>query len=336
MRDIKRKKSVALTHKSMEYIIQTHHLTKKYGHKIAVNDANINIRPGEIYGLIGRNGAGKTTIMRMLSGLSRPTSGSYALFGKEGSALKAEMHNVGVLIEAPGIYPKMSAYDNLRVKAIAMGKDDKKYINDLLELVDLTDTGKKGAGSFSLGMRQRLGVALALIGDPKLIILDEPINGLDPQGIVEVRQMLSTLRDERGITIMISSHILDELGKLADSYGIINEGTMIDEFTNDELQKRSGSYTLLKTDDNQKALTVIRNMGMQDVSIDADGILCLRTAPDREHNVVRQLVESDIFVKEIRSEKFSLEDYYLEITKEGGENNNGKSAEDGLLEVKKV
>ncbi len=319
----------------MDYIIQTHHLTKKYGHKLAADDVNISIRPGEIYGLIGRNGAGKTTIMRMLSGLSRPTSGSYTLFGKEGKELRAEMHQVGVLIEAPGLYPKMSAYDNLRVKAIALGRDDRKYLEGLLELVGLSDTGKKRAGSFSLGMRQRLGIALALIGDPQLIILDEPINGLDPQGIVDVRQMLSTLRDERHITIMISSHILDELGKFADAYGIINNGTLIDEFTTEELQQRSGSYTLINTDDNQKALAVIQKMGMTDIRLDKDGSLRMRDIPDRQHDVVKQLVAHDLFVKEVRLDSFSLEDYYLSVTKEGGESD-GQSGEDGSVQTKKV
>ncbi len=318
----------------MDYIIETHHLTKKYGHKIAANDVNIRIRAGEIYGLIGRNGAGKTTIMRMLSGLSNASSGSYALFGKEGKELRGEMHKVGVLIEAPGIYPKMSAYDNLRAKAIAMGRDDKKYLNGLLELVGLTDTGKKGAGSFSLGMRQRLGIALSLIGDPQLIILDEPINGLDPQGIVDVREMLSKLRSERGITIMISSHILDELGKLADSYGIIDDGTLIDEFTTEELQRRSGSFTLIRTDDNQKALALIRQMGFNDIIQDEDGTLRLPELLDRSRNVVKRLVENDIFVKEVRMDSFSLEDYYLSVTKKGGKHD-GKSDQDGSIQTAK-
>lgn len=318
----------------MDCIIETHHLTKKYGHKLAANDVNIRIRAGEIYGLIGRNGAGKTTIMRILSGLSNPTSGSYALFGKEGKELRREMHKVGVLIEAPGIYPKLSAYDNLRVKALAMGKDDKKYLDGLLELVGLPDVGKKRVGSFSLGMRQRLGIALALIGDPQLIILDEPINGLDPQGIVDVRQMLAKLRDERHITIMISSHILDELGKLADAYGIIDQGTLIDEFTTDELQRRSGSFTLIRTDDNQKALTVIHQMGLTEVTVDSDGTLRLQEELNRQRNVVKRLVESDVFVKEVRMESFSLEDYYLTVTKEGGKPD-GESGEDGSVQAKK-
>lgn len=303
----------------MDYIITTHDLTKKYGNKAAADNININIREGEIYGLIGRNGAGKTTILRMLSGLSNPTSGEFTLFGKERSKAKDEMRKVGVLIEAPGIYPKLNAYDNLRIKCIAMGMDKASYINELLELVGLKDTGKKRVGAFSLGMRQRLGIALALVGDPKLIILDEPINGLDPQGIVDVRKILAYLRDERKITIMISSHILEELGKLADSYGIINNGKLIDEFTTEELHNRTGMYTLINTDNNKKSLEIINSMKIQKAELDNDGMIRIKEELDRSKNVVKELVEKDIFVKEIRQSSFSLEDYYLSVT--GGESN---------------
>ena len=194
----------------MSYILTTENLTKTYGKKDAAKNINIHVREGSIYGLIGRNGAGKTTVMRMISGLSKPTSGSYRMHGEH-------RFGVGVLIESPGIYPNMSAEENLRLKCIAMGCYSPEYVKQLLGIVGLADTGKKNAGSFSLGMRQRLGIALALVGDPKMIVLDEPINGLDPQGIVEVRMTLEKLREEKGITIMISSHILDELGKLADA-----------------------------------------------------------------------------------------------------------------------
>ena len=183
---------------NMDYIMTTEGLTKIYGSKGAAEDINIHIREGEVYGLIGRNGPGKTTIMRMLSGLSNPTSGSFTMFGKSGAEAKKLMHQVGVLIEHPGLYPNLSARENLKIKSIALGvKNKEKTIDEIIELVGLENTGKKPCGSFSLGMRQRLGIALAIIGDPKLIILDEPINGLDPQGIVEVRKMLETLRDEK-------------------------------------------------------------------------------------------------------------------------------------------
>ncbi len=320
--------------RSMEYVVTTEKLTKIYGKKAAVQDIDLKIGEGEIYGLIGRNGAGKTTIMRMLSGLSNPTSGSFSLFGKNGPEAKKELSKVGVLIEEPGIFPKMNAYDNLRAKCIARGCDSPEYINGLLELVGLSDTGKKKAGSFSLGMRQRLGIALALAGDPKLIILDEPINGLDPQGIVEVRNTLSRLRDERGITIMISSHILDELGKLADHYGIIDGGKLIDEFTTDEMISKSTRYTLVVTDKNEEAAKLIRKMNIGEVDFADENTIRVKAEFDRSKNVVKKLVENDIFVKEVNAGKFTLEDYFLSIT--GGGNTDEQTDKDGSVQDAKV
>lgn len=304
----------------MDYIMTTESLTKTYGSKYAAKDVNIHIRPGEIYGLIGRNGAGKTTVMRMLSGLSNPTKGSFTMFGKTGAEALKEMSKVGVLIEHPGIYPNMSAYNNLKIKAIAMGCDTKgEYIQNILRLIGLENTENKPAGSFSLGMRQRLGIGLALIGDPKLIILDEPINGLDPQGIVEVREMLVKLRDEKGITVMLSSHILDELGKLADSYGIIHEGRLIDEFTTDELHKRCGKYIALKTDDNNAAEKVIRQLGFNATDIDNDGFIRVRERLDEVKLIVKKLVDADLVPSYVKVSDISLEDYYLSVT--GGDHN---------------
>ena len=295
----------------MEFILTTENLTKKYGEKVAAGNINIRIREGEIYGLIGRNGAGKTTIMRMISGLSKPTSGSYTYHGDNKTG-------IGVLIESPGIYPKRSAFDNLKIKCIAKNCYTKEYVDGLLETVGLADTGKKPAGSFSLGMRQRLGIALALTGNPKLIVLDEPINGLDPQGIAEIRQTLEKLRDEKGITVMVSSHILDELGKIADSYGIINQGVLIDEFTNEELIRRCGKYINIVTNDNNKALDVIRSMGIDTVSITGN---CVRVDEgiERAAEINRTLVNGGIDVHELHVSNISLEDYYFSLT--GGNRN---------------
>ncbi len=296
----------------MNYILTTQNLTKTYGKKDAAKDINIHIREGEIYGLIGRNGAGKTTVMRVISGLSKATGGSYELHGEN-------KFGVGVLIESPGIYPNMSAEENLRLKCIAMGCNSKSYIDGLLKTVGLENTGKKKAGSFSLGMRQRLGIALALVGDPRMIVLDEPINGLDPQGIVEVRQTLERLRDEKGITIMISSHILDELGKLADSYGIIHEGRLIDEFTTDELNDRCGKYVTIRTDNDGQAVSLLRQMGYADAALDNDGVIRIENATENTIPINKNLVNAGIGVKEITIKNISLEDYYLSVT--GGEHN---------------
>ena len=295
----------------MSYILTTEKLTKKYGDKVAAGNIDIHIREGEIYGLIGRNGAGKTTIMRMLSGLSCPTSGSYSYHGKSS-------RGVGVLIESPGIFPNRSAFDNLKIKCIALNCFSKEYVNGLLETVGLADTGKKNAGSFSLGMRQRLGIALALAGDPKMIILDEPINGLDPQGIAEVRETLAKLRDEKGITIMISSHILDELGKLADSYGIINNGELIDEFTGEELTRRCGQYITLSTGDNNRAMELLAKLGIKKAEC-SGSLIRIDEDLDRTAEINRVLVESGIAVTELHTTNISLEDYYLSLT--GGRRN---------------
>ena len=291
----------------MKYILTTENLTKTYGQKDAAKDINIHIREGSIYGLIGRNGAGKTTVMRMISGLSKPTSGTYQMYGEH-------KFGVGVLIESPGIYPNMSAQENLRLKCIGMGCYTKEYVQQLLETVGLENTGKKNAGSFSLGMRQRLGIALALVGDPKMIVLDEPINGLDPQGIVEVRQTLEKLRQEKGITIMISSHILDELGKLADSYGIIHEGELLDEFSTDDLADRCGSYVAVQTSDNHRAVEKLRQAGYPQAVIAEAGKIRIDDALQSTAEINRMLVKSNIDVHEIYIKNISLEDYYLSVT----------------------
>lgn len=303
----------------MEYILETHGLTKIYGQKEAVKDVDLHIREGQIYGLIGRNGAGKTTIMRMISGLATPTRGSYSLFGKSGAELGKLLRNVGVLIESPGLYPRLSAYENLKIKCIAMGVKPEGYVEELLQLVGLEATDrKKPAGAYSLGMRQRLGIGLALVGDPKLIILDEPINGLDPQGIAEVRETLVRLRDEKGITVMISSHILDELAKVADAYGIIHEGALLDEFTEEELLRRSEQYVLIRTENNEAAVQALRGIGIQAVSAEHDG-LHIRERLDETPAMAAAIVRANVGLQELSVHTVSLENYYFSVT--GGDHN---------------
>ena len=297
----------------MSYIMETQNLTKTYGTKDAAKDINIHIREGEIYGLIGRNGAGKTTIMRMISGLSNPTSGTYSLFGKTGSEMKKMMNKVGVLIENPGLYPKLSAQENIKIKCIGMGVDSsKEYVNNLLDLVGLPDVSpKKKSGEFSLGMRQRLGIALALVGEPSMIILDEPINGLDPQGIVEVRHTLERLSKEKGITIMISSHILEELSKLANSYGIINEGHLIEQFTSEELHSRCGQFVTIKTSDNDAAIKALNSAGITMTSIDEDGHIRVSEKLDESDLMASAIVKAGVPLKELFITNVSLEDYFI-------------------------
>ena len=306
----------------MEYILETRELTKVYGNKEAAKDVNLHIAEGQIYGLIGRNGAGKTTIMRMISGLSTPTSGSYSLFGKTGYQMGKMLRNVGVLIEYPGIYPRLSAYENLKIKCIGAGVSKKGYVEELLKMVGLEDTDrKKPAGAYSLGMRQRLGIGLALVGDPKILILDEPINGLDPQGIAEIRQMLTKLRDEKGITIMISSHILDELAKVADCFGIIQDGRLLDEFTSDELHHRCGQYVLLRTDNHEETIRALGGIGIDQVEAEPDGSLRINGHLDETPAMAKAIVNAGIGLQELHLQSVSLEDYYLRVT--GGGDHNG-------------
>ena len=305
----------------MEYILETDSLTKVYGHKDAVRDVSLHIPAGTIYGLIGRNGAGKTTIMRMISGLSAPTTGSYSLFGETGRRMGKMLKYVGVLIESPGLYPRLSAYENLKIKCIGMGIRPDGYVEELLRTVGLENTDrKKPAGAYSLGMRQRLGIGLALVGDPKLVVLDEPINGLDPQGIAEVRETLVKLRDEKGITVMISSHILDELAKVADWFGIINEGVLLDEFSSEELHLRSSRYVTIRTDDAAGTLKVLNGLGLEKVETEADGSLRVFEQLDNTPAMARAVVEAGIALREISLASVSLEEYYLGITEGGGHN----------------
>ena len=303
----------------MEYILETHGLTKIYGQKEAVKDVDLHIREGQIYGLIGRNGAGKTTIMRMISGLATPTRGSYSLFGKTGAEMGRQLRNVGVLIESPGLFPRLSAYENLKIKCIAMGVRPEGYVEELLKLIGLENADrKKPSGAYSLGMRQRLGIGLALVGEPKLIILDEPINGLDPQGIVEVRETLIRLRDEKGITVMVSSHILDELAKVADAYGIIHEGSLLDEFTVQELLQRSEQYVLIRTEDNEAARKALNKIGIQAIAAEPDG-LHIRERLSDTPAMAAAIVGASIGLQELSVHTVSLEDYYLGVT--GGKHN---------------
>ena len=303
----------------MEYILETHGLTKIYGQKEAVKDVDLHIREGQIYGLIGRNGAGKTTIMRMISGLATPTRGSYSLFGKTGAEMGRQLRNVGVLIESPGLFPRLSAYENLKIKCIAMGVRPEGYVEELLKLIGLENADrKKPSGAYSLGMRQRLGIGLALVGEPKLIILDEPINGLDPQGIVEVRETLIRLRDEKGITVMVSSHILDELAKVADAYGIIHEGSLLDEFTVQELLQRSEQYVLIRTEDNEAARKALNKIGIQAIAAEPDGLHIRERLRDTPA-MAAAIVGASICLQELSVHTVSLEDYYLGVT--GGKHN---------------
>lgn len=284
-----------------------------------MNGISIFIEQGAIYGLIGRNGAGKTTLMKMIAGLSAPTDGDIAVFGMKGTEKNSVMSRIGALIENPGLYPNMTAEENLKVKCYALGIRDKNLPAELLELVGLSDTGKKAAKKFSLGMKQRLAMAIALTGNPDILLLDEPTNGLDPQGIAEIRETILRLNREKNITFIISSHILDELSKIATHYGIIHKGELIEQLTREELSAKCSEHIELKTDSNQLACTVLDEMGIADYTavdsetlhVFANSALC--------GDISLRLAQKGIKVKEIAVKSEALEEYYLKLT--GGNEN---------------
>lgn len=240
----------------MDYILQTDNLSKIYGAKTVLNHVSIHVPKKSIYGLVEKNGAGKTTLMRIICGLAQQSEGSYTLLGKSNDA--AVRQHMGMLIEKPGIYEHMTALENLRYSSLLFGLPSQDY-NKILEMVGLQNAGKKKARQFSLGMKQRLGIAISLLGNPDFLILDEPINGLDPEGVYEMRKMLEMLNHEHGTTIMIASHILSELYKLATDYAIIDGGCLIDEFSKETLESAcsSGVQVTVEPESLQNAKTLI-------------------------------------------------------------------------------
>lgn len=221
----------------MRYVLQTNSLTKKYKNFQALNGLTMNVPEGSVYGFVGKNGAGKTTLIRLICGLQEPSSGDFTLYGIQSGSrdMSRARRRMGAVVETPAVYMDMTAEENLKQQYLILGLPSYDGIPGLLKLVGLEDTGKKKVKNFSMGMKQRLGIAIALAGDPDLLVLDEPVNGLDPQGIVEIRELILKLNRERRITVLISSHILDELSRLATHYGIIDHGRMVKELSADEL-----------------------------------------------------------------------------------------------------
>ena len=308
-----------------EYVLSTHALTKQYGKQKAVNEVSIHIKRGAIYGFIGRNGAGKTTFLKMISGLSAPTEGTIEVLGYSGKELSKVRSRVGCLIEEPGLYPNMTARQNLMLKAQLLGIRQKDYMDNILQTVGLADTGKKKTKHFSLGMKQRLGIGLALVGNPDLLVLDEPINGLDPQGIAEIRDTILTLQKEQNMTILISSHILEELSKLCTDYGIIHEGVLLQELTKEELMKKCCERMELTLDDPALALPVLDQMGFNEYQVVDRHHIHIFERLRESANVNRTLMQAGITLREITTNSEELENYFLNLT--GGiRNNSGRTA----------
>lgn len=294
----------------MEYVLQTQQLCKKYGKFNALTDFTINVPKGSIYGMVGRNGAGKTTLIRIVTGLNNPSSGEFTLFGTKNTDadILAKRRKIGAVVETPSLHPEMSAKDNLIQQTKALGISDEK-LDEILKLVGLSNTGKKKAKHFSLGMRQRLGIAFSLVGDPEFLVLDEPINGLDPQGIMEVREMILRLNREKGITILISSHILDELSRLATHYGFIEQGRCIKEMSADELEKVSRRSLHINVSDTRLLAEVLDGMKAEYRIYspnEADIFTPMQVTP-----LVLALNEKNCFVNSMSESHESLENYFM-------------------------
>lgn len=296
----------------MENILKTVDITKKFSKKVAVSAVNMNIKKGDIYGFIGRNGAGKTTLIKMLVGLSQPTSGSIELFDSKN--LNKARRKIGTVIEAPAFIPHLSARQNMLIQWTLLGSKDKSIIDETLKLVGLDNVGNKKVKKFSLGMKQRLGIAMTLMGEPEFLILDEPTNGLDPEGIIEIRQMLKKLNQEKGLTILISSHILGELSKLATRYGIINDGVLIDEFTEQELTERCQSSLIVKVNDINKACEILKSeLNTDRFSVLNENTLEVFDFVDNPGKVNSILAKNDIIIYSISKKSVDLEDYFMKV-----------------------
>lgn len=298
-------------------ILQTRSLCKKFAHTFAVNHVDMNIQRGDIYGFMGENGAGKTTFMRMIAGLAAPTSGSIQLFGS--GDLQKGRRKIGCTIETPTLYRNMTAKENMEIFRKAFGISDVTSTDHILKLMDLESTGKKHVGSFSLGMRQRLAIAVALLDNPSFLILDEPINGLDPVGIQELRALLIRLNQEEGITLLISSHILGELSKVATRYGIIHSGILVTELSTEELQEKCERRLVIRTDSAERSAALLQGqLGITQISISSPHIVILREYVDQSEIVNEILFRNGITIFESTIQEENLENYYNRVIMGGG------------------
>ena len=300
-----------------EMILKTINLTKKYKNFTAIDNINIQIKKGDIYGLIGRNGAGKTTLMKMITTLTNKTSGEFELFGEKDNNLDKSKRRIGCLIENPAFFSNLSVYNNLKYYAIQKGIIGEEQITDALLLVGLNDDRKKKFKNLSLGMKQRLGIAYAILDNPDFIILDEPINGLDPIGISDLREVFKKLNEERNITILISSHILSELYLVANRFCIIEKGRVLKELTKEELDIECSKCIVIRTNDVKKAAVVLeKELGTTNYKIINKEEIRLYDYLESVEKVNKVLVKNDLNIKQIQETGISLEDYFKTLIKE--------------------
>lgn len=304
----------------MSYILQTSHLSKTIDGKQLVTDVNIHVKKGEVYGFLGPNGAGKTTVMKMLTNLWKPTSGTVALFGKALEKTSYEvLKRMGSIIEFPTFYDHMSGKDNLQLHCEYMGYYNKGSVEEALQMLGLSDAADKPAGSYSLGMKQRLGIARAILCKPELVILDEPTNGLDPVGMKQIRDLFRMLCTEYGMTLMISSHLLPEIESIADTVGVIHHGKMMKEISMKEIAETNTAYIELAVEDTKKAAYVLaEKMQLSNFKIVNDSGIRIYEQGVTTQKISRELMANDVEIASISQHTETLEDYFLKITSEVG------------------
>ncbi|NLJ16074.1 MAG: ATP-binding cassette domain-containing protein [Clostridiales bacterium] len=296
----------------MNTILKTSGLTKVYAGKKVVSQVNMTVKQGDIYGFIGENGAGKTTLIRMVSGLAATSEGSIELFGSK--SLNQHRKRIGTIIEYPAVHVNLSAKENLAIYSRLLGVNDNKKIENILEIIGLNDVGSKNVKKFSLGMKQRLGIGIALIGNPDFLMLDEPINGLDPSGIKEMRELFQRLNREMGITILISSHILGELSKIATRYGIIKKGVLIDEFKSEELYDRCKRSLKISVDNPARAANILETiLGTKQFDVLENNYIRVFDMLDRPEIVNKELVTNGVSVYSLQMAGQDLEDYFMNL-----------------------
>lgn len=296
-----------------EIVLKTERLCKSYRNFTALDNVDMTVYRGDIYGLIGRNGAGKTTMMKIVTGLTEKTSGEFEIFSKRGSAVAHEKKRIGCLIENPAFFGGLTAYQNLKYYALQKGITDMKQIDEALGLVNLTEVKDKKFRKFSLGMKQRLGIAFAMLDNPDLIILDEPINGLDPIGISELRETFRKLNTERGITFIISSHILSELYVTANRFLIIDHGRVLKEITKKEIDSECMRCVAVKTSDTKGAVTVIEKSGIRDYKVIDNTEIRIYDNNAKPEELNKMLIQNNIGVSSVYETGITLEDYFKSL-----------------------
>lgn len=299
-------------------ILNIENLNKKYRDNVALKNVNLSIKKGDICGFIGENGAGKTTLIRMITGLGQPDDGKIELFDETGKKnLLKQRKKIGCIIESPAMYSNMTARQNLEIIRVQRRIKEKQCIEEVLKIVKLDKTNNKKAKNFSLGMKQRLALAIALLGNPEFLLLDEPVNGLDPSGIIEFRELIKFLNKEKGITILISSHLLSELHLLATNYVFIHSGEIIEQISSEELNKRCKKHIALNVDDNDKTKDILqKELNINDFEIDSNGTFKIYTDSNKAKEISSFLFKNNIGIEQINIKSDDLENYYTKLMEE--------------------